>query len=454
MNRFNYSERFLILVFLGIIASVPISQAWLEVRRGETPQVLQVFRQKPTAQNLRAYENDLKEASWLANRLRPWAQYVQFAWFKDGGEKALVGRDGWLFYKPGVQYLTERPSLQKATSNVEEAVAAILAFRDQLAARGIELIVMPAPNKESVYPEQLTRRGAELRDATCPQTKVLFQQLRAAKVEIIDLFHLFAQAKSAAPPSAPKFYLAQDSHWSPSGVELAARHVAQRLREKRSLASNEVAFETKPAPVERLGDVLRMLQAPQIERHAIPEKVVCAQVMRKDNGQRYQDDPQSEILVLGDSFLRIYEKDEPGAAGFIAHLARELGQPLASIVNDGGASTLVRQELHRRPVLLKNKKVVLWEFVERDIRFGTEGWQKVPLPVSVAATEESCGDFERIAQHFNAGLALVESIPARPLREDALKNGAKCSFHQQARVPALPAYTSMANPVFGIGDPL
>jgi hypothetical protein len=24
--------------------------------------------------------------------------------------------------------------------------------------------------------------------------------------------------------------------------------------------------------------------------------------------------------------------------------------------------------------------VVVWEFVERDIRFGTEGWQVIPLP--------------------------------------------------------------------------
>jgi hypothetical protein len=53
---------------------------------------------------------------------------------------------------------------------------------------------------------------------------------------------------------------------------------------------------------------------------------------------------------------------------------------VAAIVNDGGASTLVRQELHRRAALLTNKKVVVWEFVERDIRFGTEGWQLVPLP--------------------------------------------------------------------------
>jgi len=88
----------------------------------------------------------------------------------------------------------------------------------------------------------------------------------------------------------------------------------------------------------------------------------------------------TSILVLGDSFMRIYEKDEPGSAGFIAHLARALKTPLTSIVNDGGASTLVRQELARRADLLTGKKLVIWEFVERDIRFGTEGWKDVPLP--------------------------------------------------------------------------
>jgi hypothetical protein len=108
--------------------------------------------------------------------------------------------------------------------------------------------------------------------------------------------------------------------------------------------------------------------------------VPCVQIVRDDGRQTYQDQSDSEVLVLGDSFLRIYQQDEPGAAGFIAHLARELKQPLASVVNDGGASTLVRQELHRRTALLKNKRVVVWEFVERDLRLGTEGWQHVPLP--------------------------------------------------------------------------
>jgi hypothetical protein len=123
-----------------------------------------------------------------------------------------------------------------------------------------------------------------------------------------------------------------------------------------------------------------MLQSARIESCAVPEKAACVQVFNAVTGQLYEDRTDSEVLVLGDSFLRIYQQDEPGAAGFIAHLAKELKQPLTSIISDGGASTLVRQELHRRPGFLKNKKLVVWEFVERDIHLGTEGWQPVPLP--------------------------------------------------------------------------
>jgi hypothetical protein len=122
-----------------------------------------------------------------------------------------------------------------------------------------------------------------------------------------------------------------------------------------------------------------MLKCPSIERLFEPQDVQCQQVVMQQNGQPYRDDSTSPILVLGDSFLRIYERDEPGSAGFIAHLAKELAQPLASIVNDGGASTLVRQALADKPALLVGKRLVVWEFVERDIRFGLEGWQDVSL---------------------------------------------------------------------------
>ena len=86
---------------------------------------------------------------------------------------------------------------------------------------------------------------------------------------------------------------------------------------------------------------------------------------------------------MGDSFARIYQTDEPGSAGLAAHLAHQLAMPLTTIVNDGGASTLVRQQLVRQSELLEGKKLVIWEFVERDLRFGLEGWQEVTLPRGV-----------------------------------------------------------------------
>jgi hypothetical protein len=92
----------------------------------------------------------------------------------------------------------------------------------------------------------------------------------------------------------------------------------------------------------------------------------------------FKDDfRKAKILILGDSFSRIYQTDSPVNAGWIAHFAKEMGRPVASIVSDGGASTLVREKLARKAGVLKGKKLLIWEFVERDLRFGAEGWKEV-----------------------------------------------------------------------------
>ena len=112
--------------------------------------------------------------------------------------------------------------------------------------------------------------------------------------------------------------------------------------------------------------------------------------------------------MLGDSFCRIYQYAEPqslgeipasaptvrkeessikrllpGSAGFISHLALALKSPVDAIVSDGGASTDVRRKLSTNPEILEGKKVVVWEFVERDIALGRQGWEHVPLPAKL-----------------------------------------------------------------------
>ncbi len=381
------AELALIVFFLALVATVPIFQAGLELARDGRVEALEIFHRKPTSVNLRAYEHHLEDGSVVARTLRPWFQFAQFAWLRDGGKKALVGRDGWLFYKPGFDDALARG--REALSGTNDPVAAIVAFRDALAARGIHLLVLPAPNKSSIYPDKVTSRFAAGRTVLSPTTRQTLARLRAAGVEYVDLFAAFAQARTnSASRGAPALYLAQDSHWSPAGVAIAARIVARRLVELGWVRKGAMEYQERAAPVKHLGDILRMLRSPGLERRTVPERVPCVQVVHGTPAQPYQDNPNSSILILGDSFLRVYEQDEPGSSGLIAHLAKELKQALASLVSDGGASTIVRQELYGRPALLKHKRVVIWEFVERDIRLGLEGWQRVPVPPAATGSRD------------------------------------------------------------------
>lgn len=365
------------LCFTLALCSVSVVQLIGERQRGDHHVALDVFRRAPSVADLRQYEQRLEDSSWLASEVRPRVQCLQFEWLHDAGEKALRGSDGWLFYRPGFDYLCKRAAPGRDTSGDGEPLRAIVDFRDQLHARDIQLLVLIVPNKESVYPEQLTRRFPPSSVFTGRHSSRLLNGMRAAGVATVDLWSVFERAKQQ---DSSTLYLVQDSHWSPRGMEHAARAAAEALIERAWIDRGDDGFTCQPIHTQRQGDVLRMLRSPQLETRTPPEPVLCHQVLQADGQTPYADDPHSRVLVLGDSFLRIYQRDEPGSAGFIAHLARALAQPVTSLVNDGGASTLVRQQLCGQPDLLRGKRVVIWEIVERDIRFGTEGWQCVPLP--------------------------------------------------------------------------
>ena len=125
----------------------------------------------------------------------------------------------------------------------------------------------------------------------------------------------------------------------------------------------------------RTGDIATMADL----ENAYPNQTVEAhQVKNAKTGAPLRSDfRNSKILILGDSYSRIYETDAPMSAGWISQFANEMQTPVASIISDGGASTLVREKLARRSGVLKNKKILIWEFVERDLRFGAGGWKKV-----------------------------------------------------------------------------
>jgi len=128
--------------FLALIAAEPAVQAVHDVRAGMAPSALDIFKRTPSPGNLRAFEDGLREQSVVANAIRPWLQYWRFVAMSDAGKNGLIGRGGWLFYKPGVQFLVEP---WDRTAQEDDPLEAIVSFRDQLEARGTKLLVLIAP---------------------------------------------------------------------------------------------------------------------------------------------------------------------------------------------------------------------------------------------------------------------------------------------------------------------
>ena len=63
--------------------------------------------------------------------------------------------------------------------------------------------------------------------------------------------------------------------------------------------------------------------------------------------------------------------------------ALALASPVDAIVSEGGAATDVRLKLSTNPEILDGKRVLVWEFVERDIALGAQGWEEVALPTKL-----------------------------------------------------------------------
>lgn len=353
---------------------------------------------------LRAYEKELEDRSVVAGTVRPIMQFLRYKLLADRGEKVIGGKDGWLFYRADMEYCY-RPSVfdprsrtadHNDNSFTDTPLEAITDFRDQLASRNIDLLVVVVPGKPSIYPDKLGgSSAAECAAGVSPSDRFL-DTLRRHGIATVDLFSRFRSERKNDSLAGERMYLSLDTHWKERGLRCAADLVVQKIRTYTWYTDDhfteEYMFDT--VVVDREGDigVMTDLSSNSFERLRIPfapEPTRCLKVFRlfRDRTgnvlrkEEYRDDfKNARVLLLGDSFSRIYQTDAPGSAGFIAHIAASLSEPIASLVSDGGASTLVREKLARNSGILKGKRLVVWEFVERDIRFGAFGWKRVMLP--------------------------------------------------------------------------
>jgi alginate O-acetyltransferase complex protein AlgJ len=348
-----------------------------------------VGRNRAVLEGLNAFERGLEDGSLMGRTLRPRAQTVMSGWLGVGNERVYVGRAGWFFYRPDVEYVTGRPFLDPAEIRRRMQAApewtappapdprpAIVQFHRDLAARGIVLIVMPTPVKPVVHPEMLRASfGGGAGVVQNPSYRTLIEDLRSAGVQVFDPSEALAASRHGGAQ-----YLAADTHWTPEAMETVAALVATVIADTATLASvPDPGYLIERAEVQNVGDTAKMLDLPDTAPLIRPQTVWLRRVLQAD-GQLWRSSRDAEVLLLGDSFANIYSLESMGwgtSAGLAEHLSLALRRPLDRLVQNDEGAFATRAMLQREPARLHGKRVVIYQFAVRELAAGD--WRVLPL---------------------------------------------------------------------------
>jgi alginate O-acetyltransferase complex protein AlgJ len=390
--------------FLGVLVGAPLLQlatpggrrAFVDFARGVAAVDLAAGPRAANRELLAAmhrFETALDEETWLVADLLPPVQLALTRWLGAGNKQVVPGSGGWLFYRPGLDEVSGpgflSPSMLRArrrggggwegTPNPDPRPA-LRELHAVLEARGIRLLVLPAPSKASVHPEKLSARALRA-PVQNPSLSRLVAELDREAIAVLDPAPLLV---AAAGGGARPQYLRTDSHWTPEGMEVAARATAAWIEAHGGLAGLRRAYQRRAQPVEGSGDLRRMLELPAGAALYPPQRVIAQPVFGPD-GAPWQRDPAAEVLVLGDSFTNVFSQPELGwgtGAGLAEQLSFLLQRPVDRIAVNAGGAYASRQALARELAAgrdrLRGKRVLVYELAARELASGD--WRLVWEP--------------------------------------------------------------------------
>ena len=211
------------------------------------------------------------------------------------------------------------------------------------------------------------------------KTRLFFKQLEGAGwIRVKDPANVLFSAKARDAAEGP-IYLRDDTHWTTRGMGLTADFLAEEIRKQPWFSGlGGTSWPTKIVRsasghgdlVEKLG-----LSTPDHYEAARQENLSIVQLPPGVNSATDSDSP---IVVIGDSFVNIFDDPSLGfahpeqkprtGAGFAGNLAARLGMPLdVHAVNGEGASGVRRWLAQRGEFVVRSKKLVIWVIAERDL---------------------------------------------------------------------------------------
>ena len=333
----------------NIVAAMP---KWSKVHAAHNP--ADFWNLAPQADDIKNFEKGMEKGSVIAQWLLPHVQNTLTGYLGAGNEQAYPGRPGWLFYRPDVEYAIGPPFLDpnllakrnRSAGVKPDPIPAILDFRDQLQARGIELVIFPVPVKPVIDGERLSgavKAGEPLQNGSFEEFK---KRLATAGVRVFDPTPLLMDRKQ--DNHGLPLYLDTDTHWRPETMEFVASKLAASLTRGTAGGAAGTNFNVKEQAITSLGDIALMLKLPADQTIFHPQTVTIHQV--NVGNAPWRATPTADTLLLGDSFSNIFSLEGMGwgeSAGFAEHLSYALGKPIDAILRNSDASFATRDILSK-----------------------------------------------------------------------------------------------------------
>ncbi len=323
-----------------------------------------------------------KQGSWKkwAKSLKAFHQQIRRRLKKRPKKlRTLVGRDGFLFYRNSMEYVVGG-DLQKQPKG-KNPYPVIVEFKDFLKEQGVDFLLVPVPTKVEVFPDKLffKKLPVDRLPVLNPHGRKMLLELTRAGVEVVDLLPAFLKARAERRPEDEPVYQPQDTHWTDRGLRMAAKIVAERIKKYpwyADLSKSAVDFAIEAVTFKLRGDLVSRL-APKEQPGYQPDTRRGHRIKFSD-GTLYQDDLESPVVLLGDSFTAVFQRTPCRNAGVSAHIAKEIRYPLDLVMSYGGGPG-VRKVLLRRGVDdLKKRRLVIWMFTARDMYNYWEDWELLP----------------------------------------------------------------------------
>lgn len=283
-------------------------------------------------------------------------------------ELSVKGGERWLFLRQEMTHLARGALTAEMCA---QSVQAITAYHAALAAEGVQLIVLPVPTKIEIYPDKFSAQ-ADPQVFVGRQAKFI-QALETGGVGVIDLAAAFQAERKTN--DQPLLYCQRDAHWSPTGVQLAAKLVLAKVMDRTWLKPPVPLGEG--SQLEIFGD---LITTPDTEAFG-PEKISLQQT--KDIVKPTSD---ASAILLGDSHTLIYSGGANAGfhcqgGGLLDVLQSATGQPWMQSANAGGGSDTARTQLTRQAFkateFWKSKKLVIWCFSIREVT--EKKWTTIPI---------------------------------------------------------------------------